>query len=119
MPKFNLIKGSELKLILKKKKVSQKDLCEALGYNQATASRYFTDNLSLSAQFLVDVMIYAKIGLREVIEKGVVVDIAPHLLAAETQEIYGTEEKASTIKELRSQMRMIERRLSELESMPD
>jgi len=119
MPKYKLMKGSDLKVLLKRKKISQKELCEALGYNQATLSRYFTDNLSISAQFLVDMMIYSKISVKDVIEKGIELDsIAPHLLAAEAQAPYGSD-RANTIRELRGTMKLIEDRLNELESIKD
>jgi len=42
---IQVIKGSELKLLLKRKKIFQADLVRDLGYNQTTVSRYFTGDL--------------------------------------------------------------------------
>lgn len=40
MNQVNLIKGSDLKLKLKKKGVLSVDICRAFGYNKTTVSRY-------------------------------------------------------------------------------
>lgn len=52
---MDVIKGSDLKLLLKKKGISQKDLIDSLGFNQTVISRYYNDKNEMPASFLLKV----------------------------------------------------------------
>lgn len=86
MTDINLIKGSDLKIKLKKMGISSVDLCRAFGYNKTTVSRYFTDDMQMPASFIVKVAKYANLKVSDLIEG----DIDPHTIDIEYNEIHDT-----------------------------
>ena len=67
MNTINIIKGSELKLKLKRKRITSREICEKLGYNKTTVSRYFTDDMAMPATFIVKVAFFAKLNIHDLI----------------------------------------------------
>lgn len=64
---IDLIKGSKLKILLKKKGILSKHITEAFGLNRTTVSRYFTDDIAMPATFIVKVAFYAKLNIHDLI----------------------------------------------------
>jgi transcriptional regulator with XRE-family HTH domain len=68
MTNIELIKGSDLRLKLKRRGILSVDLCRAFGYNKTTVSRYFTDDMQMSATFVIRVAAYAGLQIKDLIE---------------------------------------------------
>lgn len=64
------IKGSELKIILKKKRITQNMLSDFFGIHRTTISRYFTDDIQMPASFILKVAVYAKLDIKDLITSG-------------------------------------------------
>jgi transcriptional regulator with XRE-family HTH domain len=64
----DIISGKSLKLLLKKKGISQQDIIKEFGMHQGTASRYFTERDKMPADFLLKVAAYAGLQLKDLIE---------------------------------------------------
>ena len=64
---IELIKGSKLKILLKRKGILSKHITEAFGLNRTTVSRYFTDDMAMPATFIVKVAFYAKLNIEDLI----------------------------------------------------
>jgi transcriptional regulator with XRE-family HTH domain len=64
---IDLIKGSKLKILLKRKGILSKHITEAFGLNRTTVSRYFTDDMAMPATFIVKVAFYAKLDINDLI----------------------------------------------------
>ncbi len=77
----DIISGQSLKLLLKKKGISQQDIIKQFGMHQGTVSRYFTERDKMPADFLLRVAAYAKLSLSDLIKGGLpeaqVIDITP------------------------------------------
>lgn len=77
----DIISGQSLKLLLKKKGISQQDIIKQFGMHQTTVSRYFTERDKMPADFLLRVAAYAKLSLSDLIKGGLpeaqVIDITP------------------------------------------
>jgi transcriptional regulator with XRE-family HTH domain len=52
---------------LKRKKITSAEICNKLGYNKTTVSRYFTDDMAMPATFIVKVAFYAKLNIEDLI----------------------------------------------------
>lgn len=63
----NIISGQSLKLLLKKKGISQQDIIKQFGMHQTTVSRYFTERDKMPADFLLKVAAYAGLRLEDLI----------------------------------------------------
>ena len=89
MSRIELIKGSDLKLKLKKKKISQQDICKEFGYNANTVSRYLSGEIQMPASFILNVAVYAGFNISDLIEgEPYIIDIDHTEVAAEPQEEY-------------------------------
>lgn len=77
---IQIISGSKLKIMLKRKRILQKDICENLNMNQATVSRYFTNDMSMPATFILRVAKFANFSIDELIETYEIGDISPQVL---------------------------------------
>ena len=64
---IELIKGSKLKILLKRKGILSKHITEAFGLNRTTVSRYFTDDMAMPATFIVKVAFFAKLNIHDLI----------------------------------------------------
>lgn len=77
----NIISGRELKLLLKRRRISSIEICKALNMSQAQVSRYFTNEVAMPATFIIKVAAYANLSLHDLIEGGFpeaqVIDITP------------------------------------------
>lgn len=65
---IELIKGSNLKIKLKRKGILSKDIQAAFNLNQTTVSRYFTNDMAMPATFIIKVMKYANFTVDDMIE---------------------------------------------------
>lgn len=68
MSSLKLIKGSYLKILLKRKKISQKELCDEFGFNRTTVSRYFSDDMAMPANFIIKVAAYSGLSISDLTE---------------------------------------------------
>jgi transcriptional regulator with XRE-family HTH domain len=77
----NLISGKQLKLLLKRRRISSIELCRVLNMSQAQVSRYFTNEVAMPATFIVKVAAYANLSLNDLTEGSIaeaqVIDITP------------------------------------------
>lgn len=78
---IDLISGSQLKILLKRRGIKINDLVEVFDFNRITISRYFNDRNPIPADFIVKVAAYANLSLNDLIEGGFpeaqVIDITP------------------------------------------
>lgn len=65
MANSTLIKGSDLKIILKKKKLKIQDLAERYGLVRTTISRYLNDQMAMPATFIVQVAEFANMSIED------------------------------------------------------
>lgn len=102
MSRIELIKGSDLKLKLKKKGILQQDIVKKFGYNANTVSRYLseTNPMQMPASFVINVAIMANLNISDLIEgyddPYTIIDMSdkePKSLAAEPQVQYITAPK--------------------------
>jgi transcriptional regulator with XRE-family HTH domain len=79
---LELIKGSQLKILLKRKGIKSMDIVEAFDLNRIMVSRYFNDKAAMPADFIIKVAIYSKLSITDFIEtKGDfydVIDLSEH-----------------------------------------
>lgn len=120
---MEVIKGSDLKLLLKKKGISQKDLIDSLGFNQTVISRYYNDKNEMPASFLLKVAKLAGLDMSDLIKE----DSISTNIVSEPMAVYGrtvkNEPKAVTpdievsIKgmSLSAYIQMVEQRLADME----
>jgi transcriptional regulator with XRE-family HTH domain len=88
---MEVIKGSNLKLLLKKKGITQKFLSESLGIHMTTISRYFTDDVAMPATFVLRVAVLADFQIEDLVKYHKSEKLI--LVANETQAEYKTEVK--------------------------
>jgi transcriptional regulator with XRE-family HTH domain len=94
MSRIELIKGSDLKLKLKKKGILQQDIVKKFGYNANTVSRYLseTNPMQMPASFVINVAIMAKLNLSDLIQgyndPYIITDMRDKEVAAEPQVPY-------------------------------
>ncbi len=62
---MDVIKGSDLKLLLKKKGISQKDVVDTLGFAQNMVSRYYNDKNEMPASFILKVAKLARLQMSD------------------------------------------------------
>lgn len=67
---IDLISGSQLKILLKRRGIKINDLVEEFNFNRITISRYFNDRNPIPAEFIVKVAAYANLSLHDLIEGG-------------------------------------------------
>jgi transcriptional regulator with XRE-family HTH domain len=86
---IELIKGSQLKILLKRKGIMSKDITETFNLNKTTVSRYFTDDMQMPASFIIKVAAYAGLSLEDLIEGDIyqIIDMSDDV-AAEPQVPY-------------------------------
>ena len=65
---MEVIKGSDLKLLLKKKGITQKFLSESLGIHMTTISRYFTNDIMMPATFILRVAVLADLKIENLVK---------------------------------------------------
>lgn len=63
------IKGSELKLLLKRKGITSLMVSDNLNINRTQLSRYFTDDVAMPANFILRVAAYANLSIDDLIKK--------------------------------------------------
>lgn len=70
MSRIELIKGSDLKLKLKRKGILQQDIVKKFGYNANTVSRYLseTNPMQMPASFILNVASFAKLNISDLIQ---------------------------------------------------
>lgn len=83
---IKLISGKNLKILLKRKGISQKELIAKFGLHQTTVSRYLTDSMQMPASFILKVAKYANLSINDLIEG----DIDPHTLDIGYDEVHDT-----------------------------
>lgn len=83
---INLISGENLKILLKRKGITQKEIIEKFGLHQTTVSRYLTGSMQMPASFILKVAKYANLSINDLIEG----DIDPHTIDIEYNEIHDT-----------------------------
>jgi hypothetical protein len=90
MTQISLIKGSDLKLKLKRKRILSVDICRDLGYNENTVSRYFKNKMAMPAKFIVNVAAYAGFSISDLVEGNISeygIDTRPVAVTADDPEI--------------------------------
>lgn len=88
---IELIKGSKLKILLKRKGILSKDITAAFNLNKTTVSRYFTDDMQMPATFIIKVAVYAGLNISDLIEGApYILDVDYTEVAAEPQVAYIT-----------------------------
>ena len=65
---MDVIKGSDLKLLLKKKGISQKDVVDTLGFTQTMVSRYYNDKNEMPASFILKVAKLARLQMSDLVK---------------------------------------------------
>jgi transcriptional regulator with XRE-family HTH domain len=115
-----LISGPELKIKLKKKNIQQKDICEDLGYNQTTVSRYFTGTQQMPAKFIVEVAVYAGFEISDLVNIEIdpdAVDLdtsdSSKIEAADPEEVYEVKYKKKK-NEIRNQIEHLVKEMQDL-----
>jgi transcriptional regulator with XRE-family HTH domain len=81
---IKLISGKKLKILLKRKGISQQELIKKFGFHQTTISRYFTDDQAMPASFIIKVAAYAGLTLDQLTEGHIepaIIDV-PHMEVA-------------------------------------
>lgn len=120
---MDVIKGSDLKLLLKKKGISQKDLIDSLGFNQTVISRYYNDKNEMPASFLLKVAKLAGLEMSDLLkEDGISTKIASEPMAVYERTIKN-EPKAVTPDievcingmSIAAYIQMVEQRLADME----
>lgn len=64
---MEVIKGPNLKLLLKRKGITSAEICSRLNMNPTTVSRYFTDSIAMPATFLIKVAAFANLEIADLI----------------------------------------------------
>lgn len=67
---IDLISGSQLKVLLKRRGIKINDLVEAFDFNRITISRYFNDRNPIPAEFIIKVAKFAHLTLDDLIDGG-------------------------------------------------
>lgn len=67
---MSLIKGSDLKIKLKRKKVKIDDIVNQYGLVRTTVSRYLNDHMAMPATFIIQVAEFTGMSIDEFIEGG-------------------------------------------------
>jgi transcriptional regulator with XRE-family HTH domain len=65
---MEVIKGSDLKLLLKRKGLTQEFISESLGINRSQISRYFTDDVVPTYPFVIKVAALAGLSIDDLIK---------------------------------------------------
>ena len=65
---MDVIKGSDLKLLLKRKGITSTYLSEKLSIHKSQISRYFTDDIAMPANFIVKVAKLASLEISDLIK---------------------------------------------------
>lgn len=97
-----LIKGSQLKILLKRKGIKLKDIVEKFDMNRIMVSRYLNDNAAMPASFVLKVALYANLNLNDLLEGTInpnTIDITYTNVAAEPQVPYITAPKVPELPE--------------------
>lgn len=120
---MEVIKGSDLKLLLKRRGITSTYLSEMLSIHKSQISRYFTDDITMPASFLLKVAKLAGLDMSDLIKE----DSISTNIVSEPMAVYGrtvkNEPKAVTpdievsIKgmSLSAYIQMIEQRLADME----
>lgn len=58
MDDIDIISGKELQTLIRKKRIRNKDIQDALGIHHTTISRYFNDYVTMPASFLLKTTIF-------------------------------------------------------------
>lgn len=67
---MEVIKGSDLKLLLKRKGITQNKLSEDLGIDRTQISRYFTDDVIPTYPFIIKVAALAGLSIDDLVKYG-------------------------------------------------
>ena len=65
---MDVIKGSDLKLLLKKKGITSNYLSDTLGIHKTSISRYFTDDIAMPATFILKVAKLAGLQMSDLVK---------------------------------------------------
>ncbi|HMR88770.1 MAG TPA: helix-turn-helix transcriptional regulator [Saprospiraceae bacterium] len=87
---MNVINGSELALILKKKGIKQKTICEKLDIDQTLVSKYYNNVHTMPGDFIIKVAKLAGLEISDLIKS----DDLPVNIVNEPSEIYEKSDKA-------------------------
>lgn len=119
---MDVIKGSDLKLLLKRKGITSNYISDTLGIHKTSISRYFTDDIAMPATFMLKVAKLAGLEMSDLIKD----DSPKSSIASEPPFIY----KRTPTKEptpthgidvsinglpIGEYIRMVEKRLSDME----
>lgn len=120
---MDVIKGSDLKLLLKKKGISSAYLSESLSIHKSQISRYFTDDVAMPAIFILKVAKLADLEISDLIkEDGISTKVASEPMAVYERTVK-KEPKAVTHDievsingmSITKYIRMVEQRLADME----
>ena len=79
---MDVIKGSDLKLLLKRRGITSTYLSEMLSIHKSQISRYFTDDITMPASFLLKVAKLANLEMSDLIkEDGISTNIVSEPMA--------------------------------------
>lgn len=65
---IELISGSQLKILLKRRSIKISELVDAFDFNRITISRYFNDHVPMPADFIIKVAKFAGLSLDQLLE---------------------------------------------------
>lgn len=65
---IELISGSQLKILLKRRGIKISELVDAFEFNRITISRYFNDHVPMPADFIIKVAKFAGLSLDQLLE---------------------------------------------------
>jgi len=120
---MDVIKGSDLKLLLKRRGISSTYLSESLSIHKSQISRYFTDDIAMPATFIIKVAKVARLEISDLIkEDGISTKIASEPMAVYERTIKN-EPKAVTPDievcingmSISAYIQMVEQRLADME----
>jgi len=80
---IDIIKGSDLKILLKRKGVKINDLSDTFGLSRITVSKYLNDKSTIPASFIIKVIAYAGLKLEDMIAGS----IEPHTIDVDYDDV--------------------------------